>query len=527
MHTRFFLITAAFAASILFFAGFAFADNSALIAQLQAEIQSLMQQITVLQAQQGKTNSSSSSSSSSSCQNLTAYMLVGSTDATTSGQVSLLQTDLTKEGFDVTADTAGTFGPATKLAVISFQSKYNIKQTGTVGPLTRSKLNSLYGCPTAQTQSSSSANFFNSNASSGSNSSSSSIANFFNPSSGSSSSSSSSSGSQVTCTSFTYSAWGACTSTGTQTQSRTVVTSLPSGCTGGNPILEQFCNNGINIRSITGSQSLSSVGGVYETTTNWVQGQTYTINWSSSLSGTMSIYLTGNPGTNWPTAGTTIAQNISIANDSYDFTVPLTVSPGQYNISAVYNTANGPVIFYYYQMPNITYYGVINVSAAPAPVCTSWTYSDWTNCTNGQQTRQIVSALPAGCAGGNAVLTQSCTISTPNNVMYPNGGESFYTGQNINITWPTTGLMPSDVVRIVIFDYACQNVNANCYNGIGPGQMIGVMGLLPGDTQGYTYTIPLTFVPSSKLKVTVYVSRNSNWYAEYDSAGYFSIAANP
>ncbi|MDA8083558.1 MAG: hypothetical protein M0024_07880 [Nitrospiraceae bacterium] len=42
------------------------------------------------------------------------------------------------------------------------------------------------------------------------------------------------------CTSFTYSAWGTCQSNNTQT--RTVTSSLPSGCTGGSPLLTQICN---------------------------------------------------------------------------------------------------------------------------------------------------------------------------------------------------------------------------------------------------------------------------------------------
>jgi hypothetical protein len=43
----------------------------------------------------------------------------------------------------------------------------------------------------------------------------------------------------TTCSSFTYSAWGACQSNGTQT--RTVLTSSPSGCTGGAPVTSQAC----------------------------------------------------------------------------------------------------------------------------------------------------------------------------------------------------------------------------------------------------------------------------------------------
>lgn len=41
------------------------------------------------------------------------------------------------------------------------------------------------------------------------------------------------------CTSFTYSAWSACSAAGQQT--RTVLTSLPAGCIGGTPVTSQAC----------------------------------------------------------------------------------------------------------------------------------------------------------------------------------------------------------------------------------------------------------------------------------------------
>ena len=44
--------------------------------------------------------------------------------------------------------------------------------------------------------------------------------------------------SQTTCTSFTYSAWGACSN---GMQSRTILTSSPAGCTGGSPVVSQSC----------------------------------------------------------------------------------------------------------------------------------------------------------------------------------------------------------------------------------------------------------------------------------------------
>lgn len=46
-------------------------------------------------------------------------------------------------------------------------------------------------------------------------------------------------------------------------------------------------------------------------------------------------------------------------------------------------------------------------------ICTSWTYSDWSDCINEEQTRTTVLSLPAGCVGGNPVLTQTCEYTPP------------------------------------------------------------------------------------------------------------------
>jgi hypothetical protein len=46
----------------------------------------------------------------------------------------------------------------------------------------------------------------------------------------------------------------------------------------------------------------------------------------------------------------------------------------------------------------------------PAVACTSYTYSDWSACVGGNQTRAIVSKLPSGCTDtATAVFTQACT----------------------------------------------------------------------------------------------------------------------
>jgi hypothetical protein len=44
------------------------------------------------------------------------------------------------------------------------------------------------------------------------------------------------------CTSFTYTGWDVCQATNTQT--RTIVSSLPSGCAGGTPVVSQLCSYG-------------------------------------------------------------------------------------------------------------------------------------------------------------------------------------------------------------------------------------------------------------------------------------------
>jgi hypothetical protein len=53
-------------------------------------------------------------------------------------------------------------------------------------------------------------------------------------------------------------------------------------------------------------------------------------------------------------------------------------------------------------------------TSQPPVLCTSYTYSAWSACVNGVQTRTVTSSLPAGCTGGTPpVLTQNCTVEPP------------------------------------------------------------------------------------------------------------------
>lgn len=55
--------------------------------------------------------------------------------------------------------------------------------------------------------------------------------------------------------------------------------------------------------------------------------------------------------------------------------------------------------------------GALATYVPPPPTCTSFTYSEWGACTNGQQTRTALSSSPEGCTDGEPVLTQSCAPS--------------------------------------------------------------------------------------------------------------------
>lgn len=59
-----------------------------------------------------------------------------------------LHTALTASGFEFAGDDKQVFGEATAAAVVQFQAKSGIIQTGYVGPLTRARLQALYPCVT-------------------------------------------------------------------------------------------------------------------------------------------------------------------------------------------------------------------------------------------------------------------------------------------------------------------------------------------------------------------------------------------
>lgn len=82
--------------------------------------------------------------SAATCINLTTNLSQGMTDATTGGQVSVLQSYLVSAGY-LSAKPNGVFGPATFAAVKSFQSANSISTTGSVVVMTRAAI-SIKSC---------------------------------------------------------------------------------------------------------------------------------------------------------------------------------------------------------------------------------------------------------------------------------------------------------------------------------------------------------------------------------------------
>ena len=174
-----------------------------------------------------------------------------------------------------------------------------------------------------------------------------------------------------TCTSFTYSAWSACVN-GEET--RTVLSSSPAGCTGGNPVLTQSCTN--TCTSFTYSNWSACVNGE----------ETRTV-LSSSPAGCTG----GNPVLTQSCTNTCTSftySNWSACVNGEETRTVLSSSPAGC-------TGGNPVL-----------------TQSCTNTCTSFTYSNWSACVNGEETRTVLSSSPAGCTGGNPVLTQSCTTLT-------------------------------------------------------------------------------------------------------------------
>jgi outer membrane murein-binding lipoprotein Lpp len=123
--------------SIALFAGSASVAKAVTIEELLAQIATLQAQIAALEAQANQQNQTQW------CHTFSTYLVAG----TNSEEVENLVGALSKENlFSTARGSYYNFDEDVAAAVVKFQGKYGITQTATVGPITRSKLNELYGC---------------------------------------------------------------------------------------------------------------------------------------------------------------------------------------------------------------------------------------------------------------------------------------------------------------------------------------------------------------------------------------------
>ena len=330
-------------AVLLFFAPAVGAtDNSALIAQITAQIAQLQAELQAMLSSQGwchtfNTNLGFANSGSS--------------------EVGDLHTALQAQGFLYSPDSTNTYAQATANAVMQFQAKYDIRQTGFVGIATRAMLNSLYRCgATAVTNP------------------------VTNPTAISTAAS--------ICTSFTYTDWTTCSSFGTQT--RTVLTSYPSGCIGGNPTTSQIC-------TYNNANTVSSC--YYFNYSDWS---------ACSSSGTQTRTVTSAYPSGCTGGTQTLSQSCTYippcAESNWTFTLSPTTcgsSGSQTKFWTKVGTCTGGIEHPSYETITCNY---------QAPTCTSFSYSDWSTCnSSGVHTRTVYSSSPYGCAGGNPVTSETCT----------------------------------------------------------------------------------------------------------------------
>jgi len=117
-------------------------ERQALIAQIQQQLGQLQIQLAQMIAQE------QAQGNQSWCYTFNTNLGFANSG---SNEVYNLHMALQKEGISYGADDINTYSIGTSQAVIAFQAKYKITQTGYVGALTRSKLNSLYACGTGTT----------------------------------------------------------------------------------------------------------------------------------------------------------------------------------------------------------------------------------------------------------------------------------------------------------------------------------------------------------------------------------------
>jgi len=193
------------------------------------------------------------------------------------------------------------------------------------------------------------------------------------------------------CTAFTYSDFAACQPDGTQ--SRTVLTSTPAGCTGGAPVTTQACT--------------------YVPPANACTEFTYSA-FGDCQPGNTQVRTVLTSGPAGCTGGSPLLEQactyVPPVNACTDFTY------GAYGACQPNNTQTRAVLTS--SPAGCTGGAPVTTQACtyvpPVSTCTAFTYSAYGACQpNSTQTRTVLTSSPAGCTGGAPVTMQACVYTPP------------------------------------------------------------------------------------------------------------------
>ena len=437
--------------SMLFVAGNALAlteqERQTLIAQIQQQIAQLTQQLTQMLTQQQGTQAW--------CHDFNTNLNLAQSGLS---EVASLHVALQKEGISYSSDGIIIYSTGTVAAVKQFQAKYAIfPHSGKTGPLTRAKLNQLYGCGT----------------------------NVVDP---------------ITCVPNWYvGAWSACVN-GQQT--RTATDSKNCGILTGRPTITQTCSttcspnwqpsvwstctNGTRTRTVADANNCGittdrpattqscaascapnwerDVFGICTCLPQWQVGQ-----WSACVNGQQTRTATDSKNCGILTGRPTITQTCST-----------TCSPN-WQPSVWSTCTNGTRTRTVADANNC---GVTAGRPAATESCVAacvpdWQTAAWSTCVSGQHTRTVTDSNNCGVTTDRPVAIEFCTVScVPNwqtgpwsaqmnstrtrtvidlnncgvttnkpttiasiKLLSPDGGETFKKGQDIVIRWSSQGLI--------------------------------------------------------------------------------------
>jgi len=167
-------------------------------------------------------------------------------------------------------------------------------------------------------------------------------------------------------------------------------------------------------------------------------------------------------------SGINIDYNTAGSNSEYDFRKG-TVNPNIQNNEVSFN--------FQYQFGNWAVYGDwIDLGTcyclsdeepgSSLPECESYTYSSWSDCSSGQQTRSVVSSVPSECSGGvQPSLTQACLDETATSTI-----SSEWNNYNSSQSWVdlTGTCSPSDTNSLVyVYQSNTTDLPSDHYNSVG------------------------------------------------------------